>query len=98
MNHNGYLSLRADAADCARRGMTIAPHNFGSRLGLYAMIHLGAVTPNWEFAESDDTQVGALVPSGFVIREGFAKLTGEPGLGVSLSEDRLEKPSVVLES
>jgi len=62
------------------------------------MIHLGLVTPNWEFAESDDTQIPALVPNGFVIRDGFAKLAGEPGLGASVREDRLEKPSVVLET
>ena len=97
MNRNGYLRLRTDAEDCAKRGMTLAPHNFGSKLGFYAMIHLGLVTPNWEFCESDDTQIPALNPSGFVIERGVARLTNTPGLGVKLREDRLEKPSVRLE-
>src|SRR5258706_5940 len=95
MNNNGYLRLRADAQDCARRGMTLAPHNFGSKLGLYAMIHLGMIVPNWEFAESDDTQIPALVPDGFKVLASMATLTGMPELGGTLREDALEKPSAV---
>jgi len=98
MNQAGYLRLREGAADCARHGMTMAPHNFGSKLGLYAMIHLGLVTPNWEFCESDDTQIPALVADGFDIRDGRARLTGAPGLGVTLREDKLQKPSTSLEA
>jgi L-alanine-DL-glutamate epimerase-like enolase superfamily enzyme len=96
MNTAGYLRLRDTARDCMKRGMTMAPHNFGSKFGLYAMVHLGLVTPNWEFCESDDTQIPALVPAGFSIREGKARLTGEPGLGLKLNEEKLEKPSVHL--
>ena len=97
MNTAGYLRLRETARDCVRRGMTMAPHNFGSKFGFYAMVHLGLVTPNWEFCESDDTQIPALVPDGFSIRKGTARLTGEPGLGLKLNEDKLEKPSLQLE-
>jgi L-alanine-DL-glutamate epimerase-like enolase superfamily enzyme len=97
MNAAGYLRLRETARDCATRGMTMAPHNFGSKFGFYAMVHLGLVTPNWEFCESDDTQIPALVPAGFSIRKGMARLTGEPGLGLKLNEDKLEKPSLKLE-
>ena len=97
MNQAGYLRLRESAADCSRHGMTMAPHNFGSKLGFYAMIHLGLVTPNWEFCESDDTQIPALVPDGFEIRDGRARLTGAPGLGVALREENLEKPTVIFE-
>ncbi len=97
MNQAGYLRLRDGAAECARHGMTMAPHNFGSKLGLYAMLHLAVGTANWEFSESDDTQIPALVPDGFEIRNGAARLTGAPGLGVTLREDKLETPSLVLE-
>ena len=97
MNQSGYLRLRDRAAENARLAMTMAPHNFGSRLGLYAMLHLAVVTPNWEFSESDDTQIPALMPDGFEIRNGRARLTGAAGLGVTLIEDKLEKPSLVLE-
>jgi L-alanine-DL-glutamate epimerase-like enolase superfamily enzyme len=96
LNRNGYLSLRAIAADCARTGMTIAPHNFASKLGFYAAVHLGLVTPNFEFCEHDDTVIPALIPSGIQIERGNASLTSEAGLGVALNEAQLEKPSVVI--
>jgi len=98
MNQSGYLRLRAKAEENARLGITMAPHNFGSKIGLYAMIHLGLVTPNWEICESDDTQIPALVTEGFEIRNGRARLTGAPGLGVTLREGKLEKPSLLLEA
>jgi hypothetical protein len=60
------------------------------------MVHLGLVTKNWEFCESDDTQIPALDASGFNIRKGAAKLTGEPGVGWRLREEHLEKSSLVI--
>jgi len=97
MNQAGYLRLQVTARDGAARGMTMAPHNFGSKLGFYAMVHLGLVTPNWEFCESDDTEIPALHASGFSIRKGMVRLSGEPGVGWSLREERLERPALVLE-
>jgi D-galactarolactone cycloisomerase len=98
MNATGYLRLRAAATACARHGMTVAPHNFGSKLGLYAQVHLGLVTPNWEFCETDDSQFPAFDARGFRFRKGVAQLTGEPGLGVVVREEALERPSVVIEN
>jgi L-alanine-DL-glutamate epimerase-like enolase superfamily enzyme len=97
MNQAGYLRLKETARDCAARGMTMAPHNFGSKMGFYAMVHLGLVTKNWEFCESDDTQIPALDVPGFSIRKGMVRLTGEPGVGWRQREEHLEKPSLVLE-
>jgi L-alanine-DL-glutamate epimerase-like enolase superfamily enzyme len=96
MNASGFLRLRASAEDAKKRGMTIAPHNFGSKMGLYAQVHLGLVTPNCEFCESDDTQIPALNPTGINIENGMASLTGEPGLGVTLHEEKLEAPQITL--
>jgi len=96
MNQAGYLRLRETARDGARRGMTMAPHNFGSKLGFYAMVHLGVVTPNWEFCESDDTQIPALEVPGVSVRRGQARLTGEPGVGWRLREEHLEAPTLAL--
>jgi L-alanine-DL-glutamate epimerase-like enolase superfamily enzyme len=98
MNATGYLRLRAAAAACAGHGMTVAPHNFGSKLGLYAQVHLGLVTPNWEFCETDDSQFPALDGRGFRFRKGAAQITGEPGLGVALREEALERPGLVIEN
>ena len=76
----------------------MAPHNFGSKIGFYSMVHLGLVTKNWEFCESDDTQIPAVEAMGISVRKGMAKLTGEPGVGWRLREEHLEKPSLVLEA
>jgi L-alanine-DL-glutamate epimerase-like enolase superfamily enzyme len=98
MNATGYLRLQSAAATSAKNGLTIAPHNFGSKLGFYAQVHLGLVTANWEFCETDDSQFPAFDPRGFRIRKGVAQLTAESGLGVRLREDALEKPSFTAEA
>ena len=98
MNASGFLRLRASAEDAKKRGMTIAPHNFGSKMGLYAQVHLGLATENCEFCESDDTQIPALNARGIHIEKGHATLSGEPGLGVVLREESLEKPQLTLEA
>jgi L-alanine-DL-glutamate epimerase-like enolase superfamily enzyme len=97
MNENGYLRMMSLARRSASHGMTVAPHNFGSKWGFYSMVHLALVTPNWEFCETDDSQFPALRPEGIVIENGKAKLTGMPGVGVVLDESKLEKPAVVFE-
>lgn len=93
MNAHGFLRLRAKAAVENELGMTMAPHNFGSKLGLYAQVHLGLVTPNWEICETDDSEFPAFRADGIVVADGVAKLSGQPGLGVTLNEDSLAKPS-----
>jgi D-galactarolactone cycloisomerase len=98
MNAHGFLRLRAKAAVQAGMGMTMAPHNFGSKMGIYAQVHLGMSIPNWEMAEMDDAEFPALLAEGITIRKGVAKLTGAPGLGVRLKEDKLSKPSLELQS
>jgi D-galactarolactone cycloisomerase len=93
-NSNGFLYLRAKAARQIRLGMTMAPHNSGSKLGFYAQVHLGMVTPNWEASEIDDIEFPALVAEGIELSNGLAKLNGAPGLGVKLRENLLQKPTV----
>ena len=78
--------------------MTMAPHNFGSKIGIYAQTHLGRVTPNWEVSEVDDSQFPAIGAHGIEIRNGAAIITGRAGLGVSLKEELLEKPSLELKA
>ncbi len=97
MNQNGLLGMRKIARARRELGMTIAPHNFGSKLGFYSQIHLGLTTPNWLFAEVDDSQVPAFKAHGISISYGKASLTGEAGLGVTLDESQLETPSLQLE-
>jgi len=92
MNTTGYTRLLAVARACARHGITVAPHNFGSKLGFYSQVHAGLVTPNWEFSEADDSAFPALRADGFRLEHGRAGLTGMPGLGVALEEARLDRP------
>lgn len=96
MNRNGFLHIRDKAAIQRPLGMTCAPHNFGSKLGFYAQIHLGLVVPNWEASEVDDIDFPALHADGFTVRDGEAKLTGLPGLGVRLDDSRLGAPTIDL--
>jgi L-alanine-DL-glutamate epimerase-like enolase superfamily enzyme len=98
MNQNGYLRMAAIARRAAKHGLKMAPHNFGSKWGFYSMVHSALATPNWEFCESDDTQIPALRPGGIVVENGKAKLTGMPGVGVVLDESKLEKPALVFEA
>jgi D-galactarolactone cycloisomerase len=98
MNAHGYLRLRAKAAIQAKLGMTMAPHNFGSKLGLFAQIHLGMVTPNWEISELDDSEFPALDAPGIAIAQGEARLTGQPGMGVLLKEHALSRPTLELKA
>jgi L-alanine-DL-glutamate epimerase-like enolase superfamily enzyme len=98
MNRNGLLFLRAKAERELPLGMTMAPHNFGSKLGFYAQIHLGTVVPNWETSEIDDVVFPALHGDGFVLRNGAAQLAGMPGLGIRLDESRLDAPTVDLQN
>ena len=92
MNTTGYIRLLAVAKTCAEHGTTIAPHNFGSKLGFYAQVHAGLVIPNWELSEADDSMFPALRADGLVVENGRAKLTGMHGLGVSLNEEHLGGP------
>jgi L-alanine-DL-glutamate epimerase-like enolase superfamily enzyme len=99
MNQNGYLRMAAIARRAAKHGLTVAPHNFGSKWGFYSMVHCGLVTPNWEFCESDDTQIPALRPEGIKVEKGKASLTGMPGVGVVLDESKLDaKPAFAFDA
>ena len=91
------LRMRKIAADRAGHRMAVAPHNFGSKMGFWSQLHLGLVTANWEFCETDDSQFPALEPGGIQVRKGLASVHGS-GLGVTLKEKALEAPSVTLEN
>lgn len=96
MNTTGYVRLMAVARTCRRHGATLAPHNFGSKLGFYSQVHAGLVTPNWEFSEVDDSAFPAFHAGGFHLENGRVGLTGVPGLGVTLDDAHLDRPLVDL--
>ncbi len=96
MNRNGFLQIRTKAALQRPLGMTFAPHNFGSKLGFWAQVHLNLIVPNWEASEVDDVSFPALHGEGFTVRDGVAKLTGQPGLGVRLDVAKHDAPTIDL--
>lgn len=96
MNAHGFLYLRNRAATQRPLGMTMAPHNFGSKMGLYAMSHLATIVPNWEISELDDSMFPGIVADGVEIKNGMARCTGSPGLGVSLVADHLSPAKIDL--
>jgi L-alanine-DL-glutamate epimerase-like enolase superfamily enzyme len=86
------VGRRRGARACAGYGITVAPHKPGSKLGCYAQVHAGLVTPNWEFSQVDDSAFPALRADGFRLEQGRAWLTGMPELGVTLDEAQLDGP------
>lgn len=88
----GFVEVAAKAEQCRRHGMLVGPHNFASKIGFYASVHMGFSVPNWAYAEIDDCDFPALRLTGIEIRNGQANLTGEPGLGIGLDEEKLETP------
>lgn len=96
MNAHGFMHLRTRAAAQRALGMTMAPHNFGSKMGLYAMVHLAMVVPNWEICELDDSMFPGIRAGGIQVADGVATCTGSPGLGVELVDEHLASPKVDL--
>lgn len=96
MNAHGFMHLRTRAAEQRTLGMTMAPHNFGSKMGLYAMAHLAMVVPNWEICELDDSMFPGIRAGGIQVANGEATCTGAPGLGVELVDEHLAAPKVDL--
>ncbi len=67
-------------------------NNGYEKIGFYASVHMGFSVPNWAYAEVDDCEFPGLRLTGIEIRNGQAHLTGAPGLGIELDEERLGPP------
>lgn len=63
----------------------------------HPQVHLGLVTSNWEFSETDDSAFPGIDVPGIILQGGQASLSGLPGLGIALRDEKLEKPALVLE-
>jgi len=81
-----YLNIAAFARD---HGLKIAPHNFGSQIGVCESLHLGKVLPEYVACECDDSRFDAYQSSGFVLHEGFYTVPDTPGLGILTNDPRL---------
>ncbi len=89
MRRFGFTELRDLARRAAPAGVGLAPHNWGSYLGLYMQVVLGRGIPNFVMAEQDPAQIDLFDASGFELREGRMRVPDTPGCGLGLHADRL---------
>jgi D-galactarolactone cycloisomerase len=71
----------------ARSGIKLAPHNWGSFLGLYMQLVLARGIPNFLIAEQDTSTSDLFDTSAFVFKDGKVKVPDTPGCGLVLRED-----------
>ncbi len=77
------LSQRATS----RPGITLAPHNWGSFLGVYMQAVLARGIPNFLMAEMDTATSDLFDTSAFTFQDGRIRVPDRPGNGLSLHED-----------
>ena len=75
--------------------VAVSPHNYNSTtLGLSATIQVSAAIPNFLITEYfvNFEQLGKDISTNpFRVEDGYIKLPSEPGLGMSLIEQKLQK-------
>ena len=88
MNRFGVEGILAEAAMGRPQGITVAPHNWGSLLGFYQQLQVGAAIDNFYRAERDPLSSAVLVADGFTIKDGHATLPPTSGFGLRIDEAR----------
>lgn len=73
----------------------LSPHNYNSTVvGLAATVHLSAAVPNFNIAEvfvNIKPGCDSIASKNIVVKDGFAEIPTEPGLGIDIDEKALEK-------
>jgi D-galactarolactone cycloisomerase len=90
------LSRRLDARRAARRepaasDIKLAPHNWGSHLGLYMQLVLARGIPNFLMAEEDISSSDLFDTSAFVFKDGRMQVPSVPGCGINLRDEIFKK-------
>jgi D-galactarolactone cycloisomerase len=75
----------------AKTTIKLAPHNWGSFLGLYMQLVLARGIPNFLIAEQDPSLSELFDTSAFQFKEGKIKVPETPGCGLLLREDAFER-------
>jgi len=88
MNHYGIEGILTEAAWAGAQGLLVGPHNWGSLVGFYTMLHVGCAIPNFYRAESDPMDNEVLVADGYAIKDGLARVPDAPGFGLKIVEPR----------
>ncbi|MCK4293372.1 MAG: mandelate racemase/muconate lactonizing enzyme family protein [Planctomycetes bacterium] len=88
MNRFGFEGILTEAAWCKPKGLTVAPHNWGSLVGYYMQLHVGRAITNFYRAEHDPLSNSVLIAAGYKIRKGYASVPKAPGFGLKINEDK----------
>lgn len=88
MNHFGIEGMLAEAEMGRSQGIRIAPHNWGSLMGFYQELQVGAVVENFYSAEHDPLTTDVIIANGVAIKDGYATLPTGPGFGLCVNEER----------
>jgi D-galactarolactone cycloisomerase len=75
----------------ARPAIKLAPHNWGSHLGLHMQLVLARGIPNFLIAEEDISTSDLFDTSAFTFKDGRARVPDIPGCGLSLREEIFKK-------
>lgn len=87
----GFTRLLELARLAEPTGIRLAPHNWGSVLGLYMQLALGRAVPNFLMAEQDPAETELFDTSGFELEEGRMRVPDSPGSGLTLRHQVLER-------
>jgi len=88
MNRFGCDGILTEADMARPQGIQIAPHNWGSLLGYYHQLQVGAAIDNFYRAERDPLSTDVLIADGFAIKDGYALLPQTSGFGLRINEQR----------
>jgi galactonate dehydratase len=84
----GLTELRKIAALAEASYIKIAPHNPNGPVATIASVHLAASIPNFLILEmAQQSMRDAVQTQGLVIRQGWAELPRQPGLGIALNDE-----------
>ena len=86
MNRFGVDGILTEADMARPQGIRVAPHNWGSLLGYYQQLHVGAAIDNFYRAECDPLSSDVLVADGYEIRDGYATLPPTSGFGLRIDD------------
>ncbi|MDA1256893.1 MAG: mandelate racemase/muconate lactonizing enzyme family protein [Chloroflexi bacterium] len=90
----GFTHVRKIAALAEGFHIRMAPHHFLGPITTMALVHIAAATPNWdvnEFNPEHGTFKEKIVTNLAKVKDGFFELPEEPGLGIDIVVDEMEK-------
>jgi L-alanine-DL-glutamate epimerase-like enolase superfamily enzyme len=95
MNRFGMERILREAAMARPQNIRIAPHNWGSLMGFYQQLHVGAIIDNFYRAEHDPLACDYLIADGYKIADGYASVPDAPGFGLEIDEARFAKEAKI---